>query len=55
LLADLTAGWVNVDLGGKALPFNHGNALKAYGMDNSIVKQQLEEFILNNKNFLPKR
>jgi hypothetical protein len=55
LLADLTFGWVNVELDGKALPFNRANAMKAYGMDNSIVRQQMEAFILNQKNFLPER
>lgn len=55
LLADLTVGWKGVELNGKTLPFNRANAIKAYGMENSIVRRQIEGFILNQKNFLPKR
>jgi hypothetical protein len=55
LIADLTSDWVNVELDGKSLVFSQSNALKVYGMKNSIVKSQVEGFILNGKNFLPKR
>jgi hypothetical protein len=55
LLIDLTVGWTNLSLEGKALKFTRKNAAIVYGMKNKIVKRQVERFILNNKNFLPKR
>ena len=51
----MTVGWTNLSLEGKALKFNRKNAAIVYGMKNKIVKRQVERFILNNKNFLPKR
>jgi hypothetical protein len=55
LISDLTVDWLNVELNGKSLEFNKENALKVYAMKNSIVKSQVEGFILKGKNFLPKR
>jgi hypothetical protein len=55
LLIDLTVDWVNLSLDGKELKFSRDNAASVYEMKNKIVKRQVERFILNNKNFLPKR
>lgn len=55
LLIDLTSGWVNVSLEGEGLEFSRENASLVYSMESKIVKRQVERFILNNKNFLPKR
>jgi len=55
LLIDLTSDWINLSLDGKELDFNRANAKKVYTMDSQIVKRQVERFILNNKNFLPRR
>jgi hypothetical protein len=55
LLIDLTVGWVNLSLDGEDLPFNIENAKKIYSMDMLPVRRQVEMFILEQKNFLPKR
>ena len=55
LLIDLTKGWVNIDYDGVELKFNRENARKIYGMDGLIIRRQVEGFILDQKNFLPKR
>jgi hypothetical protein len=55
LISDLTNDWINVEMEGEALSFNKENAKKVYGMKNSIVRSQVEGFILNGKNFLPQR
>jgi len=55
LIADLTVDWINVDFEGNPLEFNKANALKVYGIKHSVVKSQVEGFILNGRNFLPKR
>lgn len=55
LLIDLTVGWVNLSLHGKDLPFNSENAKNIYSMNLLPVRRQVEMFILEQKNFLPKR
>jgi hypothetical protein len=55
LLADLTKGWINITNKGKTVVCNRANAIKEYSVKNNVVSPQLERFILNSKNFLPKR
>lgn len=55
LLADLTHSWINLTNKGKEVIFNRENAIREYSVANNVVSPQLERFILNNKNFLPKR
>tara|TARA_R110000851_G_scaffold5840_1_gene23830 strand:- start:212 stop:547 length:336 start_codon:yes stop_codon:yes gene_type:complete len=55
LLVDLTASWVNLKLDGKKLVFNRSNAKKIYSMEGVVIAGQVERFVVNNKNFLPKR
>tara|TARA_R110000782_G_scaffold7070_4_gene23981 strand:+ start:338 stop:673 length:336 start_codon:yes stop_codon:yes gene_type:complete len=55
LLIDLTVGWKNLSYEGKKLEFNRENALLVYSMKGMVVKNQVEAFILEQNNFLPKR
>jgi len=55
LLVDLTLGWVNLSLNGNELDFNRDNAKKIYIMERLPVRRQVEGFILDQKNFLPRR
>ena len=55
LLIDLTSDWINLAVDGKELDFSRENAEIVYSMEGKIVKRQAERFVLNTKNFLPKR
>jgi hypothetical protein len=52
-LADLTAGWENVQMGAKALPFNRDNCIKVFTM-SAPIRKQVDSFIMRTANFLPK-
>ena len=54
-LADITTGWVNVELEGKELIFNRKNALDIYNHKGQIVAVQIANFLGDEKSFLPKR
>lgn len=51
-LADLTVGWIGVEMGGKTLEFNKGNAIKVYTL-SAPVRNQVNQFIVKQSNFLP--
>jgi hypothetical protein len=54
-LIDVTVGWANLSFEGKSLTFNRENARKIYTLDGTDIRYQVEAFIRNQENFLPKR
>lgn len=52
-LAELTAGWRNVEFDGKHLEFSKANAVLVYTM-SAPIRNQVNLFIARTVNFLPK-
>ena len=53
ILVDLTVDWDNIELNGKAIPFNKEECAKLY-KKYTIISRQVDEFVINQNNFLKK-